>query len=351
MQSSVQSVLRLIRYIALQPVLTGSLLTVLTYGPSPLRERFLKLLTSYTTIGPRGLRSTLQILVTLGVLRVANNSLSAMAANNWLLKSPKPWHWPSEIAVVTGGSGGIGRIIVEELTKHGITVVVMDMKPLPKTLELNQRLKYFSCDLTSASSVAEVTDTIRRTVGHPSILVNNAGIINSRPILDTSDEHLRRIFGVNLLALWTVTREFLPNMIQQNKGHVVTLASLASFVALGTSVDYSATKAGALAFHEGLGSELRHVYKAPGVITTVVHPYHVRTAMTGTEAYRYVRQQDNLLSAEDVALKVVEQILFKRGGQLIIPGRYNIAPALRAFPTWLQDLVRDITSKSLVAGV
>jgi short-subunit dehydrogenase len=67
-----------------------------------------------------------------------------------------------------------------------------------------------------------------------------------------------------------MVREFLPSMIEKNHGHVITIASMASFIGLGDMVEYSCTKASALAFHEGLRQELRLWYKAPKVRTTCV---------------------------------------------------------------------------------
>ena len=73
-----------------------------------------------------------------------------------------------------------------------------------------------------------------------------------------------------------MVREFLPAMIKKNKGHVVTIASMASFAVHAQNVDYACSKASALAFHEGLHSELKARYNAPDVKTTFVYlPTHV----------------------------------------------------------------------------
>ena len=69
------------------------------------------------------------------------------------------------------------------------------------------------------------------------------------------------------MAHYWMVREFLPEMIKRNHGHVVTIASMASFIVHAQNVDYCCTKASALAFHEGLSSELRNRYEAPGVRT------------------------------------------------------------------------------------
>lgn len=337
----------MVKQVALQPLVPGSLLAALLYGPTQVREELLQLL-QRTAIEPQRLQPVLKVLIALGLVRSANLWLSKVAANNWLLTSPKPWQWSKEIAVITGGSGEIGRLIAQGLAKRGITVVVLDVQALPEELKAVKGIKYFSCDLTSTASISQVADTVRRTIGNPSILINNAGLSRVHGVLETSDEHLQKIFNVNLLSHWTTTREFLPNMILQNKGHIVTVSSMGAFVTVATSTDYSATKAGALAFHEGLGCELRHIYKAPGVITTVVHPSYVQTPMTDMIEYRNVRDQ-GMLRPDDIANRIVKQILSRQGGQLILPSHLSITSALRWWPTWLQDLIRDLTSKPIVA--
>lgn len=115
-------------------------------------------------------------------------------------------------------------------------------------------VKFYRCDITSALAIQEAADWIRSDLGAPSILVNNAGIASAHTILDTSDEWLHKIFDVNLLSNFTTVKAFLPDMVVKNKGHVVTVASAASFVTVAGLVDYCSTKAGVFAFHEGMKS-------------------------------------------------------------------------------------------------
>lgn len=88
-----------------------------------------------------------------------------------------------------------------------------------------------------------------------------------------SEASIRRIFSVNIIAPILLTKQFLPSMVKQNHGHIVNVASQASFATQATNVDYGATKAGVLSFHEGLAQELRHLYKAPRVRTRSVTPF------------------------------------------------------------------------------
>jgi len=113
---------------------------------------------------------------------------------------------------------------------------------------------------------------IRKDHGDPTILINNAGVGYDRTILSEPEEAIRRTFEVNILShFWTV-KEFLPAMVKNDHGHVITIASIASFVTLGESVDYACTKAGTLAFHEGLTQEIRHWYGAKKIRTRYCCP-------------------------------------------------------------------------------
>lgn len=113
----------------------------------------------------------------------------------------------------------------------------------------------------------DVAGQIRKDHGYPTILINNAGVGFPGTILDEPDEKIRLTMEVNTLShFWTV-KEFLPSMIQQDHGHIVTLASMASFVSFGETVGYACSKASALAFHEGLTQEIRHWHGSKRVRT------------------------------------------------------------------------------------
>jgi short-subunit dehydrogenase len=122
--------------------------------------------------------------------------------------------------------------------------------------------------VTSSSQISNAAEAIRKSHGNPTVLINNAGIGVGRTILTESEEGIRKTFDVNIVAHFLIVKEFLPAMVEKNHGHVVTVASMSSFVAPAQMVDYACTKAALVAFNEGLASELRSRYKAPNVRTT-----------------------------------------------------------------------------------
>jgi len=245
------------------------------------------------------------------------------------------------VAVVTGGCSGIGAVVVRGLMRNGVKVAVLDIQPLPKSLQDYANVEFFECDITKAAAVKETADAVRSKWGPPSILVNNAGIGNASNIVDLSDEFLHKIFGVNLLSHFTLVKEFMPDMIKKNKGHIVSVASLASFVALAGIADYAATKAGVLAFHETLNQEIKHRHKTPGILTTIVHPNWVSTPLVAEYEDRIRKSQGPLLKADDVGGAIVNQIVKCRGGQLIIPRAASRVSGIRGWPNWAQELLRD----------
>ncbi|KAH7121550.1 hypothetical protein EDB81DRAFT_913746 [Dactylonectria macrodidyma] len=333
--------------LARQPILPAAALTFLAYGPPHLVGQVLNhpLIRRYA--GEQHLKASLNAFLAIGFVRLLNRLANRWARNNWRLTRQPGWEWTKEIAVVTGGCSGIGKCIVIGLAQKGVKVVILDVQALPADLARIDQILYWKCDITSSSAVKDAADNIRQTIGHPSILINNAGIATPHSILETTEGYLTKIFRVNTFALWFTAREFLPTMVLRNKGHVITIASIASFSTLPTTVDYAATKAGALAFHEGLSGEIKHVPKAPGIITTVVHPYWTKTGMTAEHVDKIQRTQGALMQPEDVAKEVLKQIWSCRGGQVVVPSSMSWLSAVRGFPNWVQEFLTDIVGRSV----
>ena len=112
-------------------------------------------------------------------------------------------------------------------------------------------MHWYECDITNHEAVHEVADKIKSELGTVTILFNNAGIGKTATITEVSPEFLEKIFHINLISHWYTVKEFLPGMIQAKKGHIVSTASMASFVQVAGMVDYCVTKAGVMSFHEG----------------------------------------------------------------------------------------------------
>jgi all-trans-retinol dehydrogenase (NAD+) len=281
-----------VSHLALNPAVTASLLYILTKGPDGLRAR---LTARFAALRDPSRHATiLRVLkwcLTLGLLKSLNKTLNHFALNNYRLRpASAQWHWDKEIAVVTGGCSGIGALIVKRLVNKGVTVAILDVQQLPPdlagctlstwsvregatlTFRADAHIRFYACDITDPEAVSSAAKKIREELGSPSVLVNNAGILSAHTILATTHEYLRKIFDVNVLSNWATVQAFLPDMIAQNKGHVVTVASAASYVSVAGMTDYCATKGAVLAFHEGTFP----VHTFP-VHTFPVHTFPVHT--------------------------------------------------------------------------
>ncbi|KAI0594308.1 hypothetical protein F4775DRAFT_574237 [Biscogniauxia sp. FL1348] len=278
--------------------------------------------------------SRIKALFYLGLARWLSNYLSDGVANNW---SRDTYDWPSEIAVVTGGAGGIGGHVVKLLAERGVKVVVLDIQPM--TFEAGPNIHYFRCDLTSPTSLADVAQEVRAKVGEPTILVNNAGVVRGKTILETNEQDLKFTFNVNTFAQFYTVKEFLPYMINKNHGMVVTVASYASWLPVPNMVDYAASKSATLAFHEGLTAELRTRYSAPKVRTIVVNPGYTKTPLFAgyKETWPFLAPA---LEPESVADAICEQIFSGRSGQVVAPKFGHALRLTQALPHWLTHSMR-----------
>ncbi|KAK1986416.1 short chain dehydrogenase [Colletotrichum cereale] len=311
--------------------------------------------------------SRVKFLAYCALTRWASSWLSRRVLNGW---SADQYDWRREIVLVTGGAGGIGGHIVQFLAERGITVVVLDIQDLtfaagktpvvlfrPPLVEgvalvksvtepcaTGSNVHYFKCDITSTEKLAVVADEIRAKVGHPTVLINNAGVARGKTVFDSTEHDIRFTFDVNTLSHYWTTKEFLPNMTKNNHGMVVTVASFASYLCVPNMVDYGASKAAAMAFHEGISAELKTRYNAPRVRTVLVNQGYTKTPLfTG-----YQQGVEFILPAlepETVAEAIVKQVLSGESGSIVLPAYGNVLTALRAFPHWYQTMLRAQSQK------
>ncbi|KAH8651127.1 dehydrogenase/reductase SDR family member 8 precursor [Xylariales sp. PMI_506] len=333
--------------LALSPVISGSLLAALATLPEPYRDELINRLNITSEAAIKRTKTVLQILLIFSAIRTVNRALNRWAGNNWRITGHPGWNWPEEVAVVTGGCSGIGEKLVEGLARRRVKVAVLDIQDLPVTMQGRNNIRFYKCDVSSSESIAATADAIRRDLGHPSILINNAGICVPHTILQIPEPTLRKVFDVNCISHWVLVQQFLPRMVELNKGHIVSIASMASFSAMPRSADYAATKAAVLAFHETLACEIKHFYKAPGVMTTIVHPSFVLTPLVERLASSAVKKGVRMLKSEDVATLILAQVFGRKGAQLILPTSDSFVTTLRAWPTWLQESLRDGMGKQI----
>jgi all-trans-retinol dehydrogenase (NAD+) len=231
------------------------------------------------------------------------------------------------------GCARVGAAVtVWDLDEDGASRVAMEASEAGATAAHS-----FACDVSDREQVYERADEVRARAGDVDVLVNNAGIVSGRPLLDLPDENIERTFAVNTLALFWTTKAFLPAMKARGSGHLVTVASAAGLIGTARETDYAASKFAAVGFAESLRQELRR--GAAGVRTTVVCPYYVDTGM-----FEGVKTRFSLLLPVLKEQAVADRILkaVRRNEPLVqMPLMVSTLPLMRMLPVWAFDQVAD----------
>jgi 3-oxoacyl-[acyl-carrier protein] reductase len=229
------------------------------------------------------------------------------------------------VAVVTGGTRGIGFAIVEALLDRGVSVVAGGRSPdsceqararLATSAERAARLAVVAADLTDAAQAEALVRTAVERFGGLDILVNNAGVGVFREVASLSVEEWRRVLDTNLSAVFYCSRAAIP-YLRRRGGWIINMSSLAARNTVAGGAAYCASKAGLNLFSEVLMQEVRY----DGIRVSVVMPGSVDTEFMGREAGA---ASDWKLRPADVARVVVDLL---EHDPRSLPSRVEIRPA------------------------
>ncbi|XP_050452080.1 17-beta-hydroxysteroid dehydrogenase 13-like isoform X2 [Cataglyphis hispanica] len=192
-----------------------------------------------------------------------------------------------EVVLVTGAGHGIGKELAIGYASLGATVVCWDINEKTNNQTMNEikmmgkNTAYaYQCDVTNRKEVFKVAEKVRKEVGDVTILVNNAGTLFVKKLLDQSADEIRRVIDVNLISHYWTLQAFLPSMIEKNHGHVVAISSLTAFVGATHGTVYCPTKSAVKALMEAISNELRTYSKGKSLIKfTTVFPTLVFTGL------------------------------------------------------------------------
>jgi len=253
--------------------------------------------------------------------------------------------------LITGGASGLGRLLALRCAELGATVTVWDLNAAGAeavAAEANAvaaaadprsagTVHSFACDVGDREQVYARADEVRAHVGPVDILINNAGVVSGRPLLELPDERIELTFKVNTLALFWTTKAFLPGMIDRGSGHLVNVASAAGLIGSPRETDYAASKFAAVGFNEALRLELKR--SAPGVRTTVMCPFYIDTGMFAGVKTRFPLLLP-ILKEADVTERILRGIQHDRA-QVLMPFMVRTLPAMRLLPVWAFDRLAD----------
>ena len=186
----------------------------------------------------------------------------------------------SQVVAITGAGSGIGRMLAERFISDGDTVIGFDINEASLTAvgeELGDRFHARVMDLTDPESIRAGMADMQDRVGGIDILINNAGIVAGKHLLDLTEKDIRRTFAVNVESHFHAVKAVLPGMIERGRGHIVSIASAGGISATARLSAYSASKFAAIGFDDALRIEMKRL--GHPIKTTMVAPFYVNTGM------------------------------------------------------------------------
>ena len=185
-----------------------------------------------------------------------------------------------KIALITGGSRGIGAACVRAFARDGYVVVLLYNRSVEKAQALVQALRAegsdvtaYPCDVSQPDQVKAVIADVLRSYHRVDVLVNCAGIAHIGLFTDMTEAEWDHLFAVNVRSVFSITKAVLPGMISAQKGSIVNVSSMWGEVGASCEVAYSATKAALIGMTKALAKEVgpsgvRVNAVTPGVIDT-----------------------------------------------------------------------------------
>lgn len=212
-----------------------------------------------------------------------------------------------QVAVVTGGSRGIGRVLAQRLARDGARVVVTARSAagaescaaaLPGDGHLG-----LACDVADRTGVDALVKRVESNLGGIDVLINNAGVTSDNVLVRLGDDDWDRVLDTNLKGAFLMIRAATRGMMKRRSGRIINISSIVGLTGNRGQVNYAASKAGLVGLTKSVAKELA----SRNVLCNAVAPGFIETDMTSelTEAARETLQQQIALgrlgSPEDVA--------------------------------------------------
>ncbi|GLZ50273.1 gluconate 5-dehydrogenase [Actinomycetospora sp. NBRC 106375] len=187
-----------------------------------------------------------------------------------------------QVALVTGAAGGIGRAIARTLHGAGARVALADVDKQALDVVVQEwpdgDVLPVVVDLTDDDDTAALPGRVRAELGGLDVLINNAGVRQILPLLELTPSDWRRTLDVDLTAPFVLSRAAIPSMVEQGRGKIVNIASMAGALAFQNRAAYCTAKAGLIMLTKTITLE----YAAKGVWCNAVAPGVVETPMTSS---------------------------------------------------------------------
>jgi 3-oxoacyl-[acyl-carrier protein] reductase len=186
----------------------------------------------------------------------------------------------SQIALVTGGSRGIGLAVARALAEGGARVAVVardEERARAAAAELpGEGHAGFSVDVASSASVNDLVARVEAEVGSPDIVVNNAGMTRDNLLMRMKDEEWEAVIDTNLRGAFNVTRAVTRGMMKKKAGRIINISSVVGVTGNKGQANYAASKAGLIGLTKSVAKELA----SRGILVNAVAPGYIETDMT-----------------------------------------------------------------------
>jgi len=187
-----------------------------------------------------------------------------------------------KVAIITGGSRGMGASHVRRFVAEGAKVAFSDIlveEGQALAEELGSNAKFFEHDITNAVDWDKVVSETEAAFGPINILVNNAGIAPTNPIEETSEEEYRKVIDINQVAVFLGMKAVIPSMKKTKNGSIVNISSLSGLISGPNQISYVASKFAVRGMTKSAALELG----PHGIRVNSVHPGIIETPMTMNE--------------------------------------------------------------------
>ena len=197
-------------------------------------------------------------------------------------------YFSHKLAVITGGTSGIGLAVATELHRRNARVVILADKTSGVERAISSlggrssALDGYVCDIGTPESVTKVSAEILAAQGVPDILINNAGYATYRTFEEEEAFEIERLMNVNFSGAMRVTKAFIGPMIARRSGQVINIASIAGVIAMTPNAVYCSAKHGMVTWSRCLAAETAHF----GIHVGVVCPGRVETSFFDHETFR-----------------------------------------------------------------
>lgn len=188
----------------------------------------------------------------------------------------------NKVAVVTGGSRGIGRAISMRFASEGASVAILDLNletaeaTAADIIAAGGNAKAYACHVENYAEIDSVIGQVVEDFGHIDILVNNAGITRDKLLVMMKEADFDDVISVNLKGAYNLMRRVCPLMLKQRSGKVINLSSIAGLIGNAGQVNYSASKAGLIGITKSAARELA----SRGICVNAIAPGFIATDMT-----------------------------------------------------------------------